>query len=297
MDVIPAELHSYICEFACTDDGRTARSLSLVSKYFFQVTHPFLYQSIAVTGYHQIGSLESRLQNTRLHLRHVRNLYIDVINTDPLVDKSTAIQHGSSHVKGLLAIISNTIQTLTFSCGDPQSSTSLIGVLFSLNYPHLRELSVVGYYPFPHLSNCMPRVTHLYLDGNRNPHGLLQLGTLEDACPQLTHLRVSGLSGAGSFAGEVADALRADERCLFKSRFPPQLKCLVLQPGPQVQHATKMGLRDKNMMENLEKLESFARHNSGIRLMVLKSEGNVSRISRQHWLERLNGHEGCWPSK
>ena len=291
------ELHSYICEFACTDDGRTARSLSLVSKSFLKVIQPFLYQSIAVTGFHQIRSLELRLQNIRPHLRRVRNLYIDVINTDQLVHKHTAIRHGSPHVKGLLAMISGTIQTLMLSCRDPQSSTSLIAVLFSLNYPHLRELSVVGYYPFPYLSNSMPRLTHLHLDGNRNPHGLVQLGALEGVCPQLTHLRVSGLSGAGSFAGEVADALCADERCSSKTKLPPQLKCLALQPGPQVQQATKMGLRDKHMVETLEKLEKFPRRNSSIRLMVLKPEGDGSLISRQRWLERLNGHEGGWPSK
>jgi hypothetical protein len=54
MDSVPVEIWHHIFSFACTDDGTTGRSLSLVSTYFRAISAPFKYQSIAITHWSQI---------------------------------------------------------------------------------------------------------------------------------------------------------------------------------------------------------------------------------------------------
>ena len=55
MDILlPVEIWHLIFSLACTDDGSTGRSLSLVSTHFHQISAPFKYQSIAITHWSQI---------------------------------------------------------------------------------------------------------------------------------------------------------------------------------------------------------------------------------------------------
>ncbi|KZP29742.1 hypothetical protein FIBSPDRAFT_673766, partial [Athelia psychrophila] len=202
MDTLPVELTSHILQFACTDNGDTARRLSLVSAHFRQVVQPYRYQSIAVTGYTQISTLEQILSSTPAHARHTRDICITDTSQTPDDAKRVA-----PHLTRLLALLAPALATLSLSCAHPRTSTILISFLFGLHHPRLQELSVRGYYPFPALPRGMPALSHLHLSGNRNPHGLLLAGGLEAAFPGLTHLRVSGLQGAKTFAGEVVEAV------------------------------------------------------------------------------------------
>ncbi|KAJ7252496.1 hypothetical protein C8J57DRAFT_1187556 [Mycena rebaudengoi] len=54
MNQAPPEICAHIFSFACTDSGYTGRSLSLVSKYFHEVSKPAKLQSIALYGRAQI---------------------------------------------------------------------------------------------------------------------------------------------------------------------------------------------------------------------------------------------------
>ena len=88
----------------------------------------------------------------------------------------------------------------------PFSAPPLLGELFSTSLPNLVALSIHGFYPFPSITSStptMPKLERLWLSGNRNPHGLLQLGALEAAAPTLTHLRVSEVALAAPFAREL----------------------------------------------------------------------------------------------
>ena len=53
-DIFPVEIWHHIFSLACTDDGATGRSLSLVSTHFRDISAPFKYQSIAITHWSQI---------------------------------------------------------------------------------------------------------------------------------------------------------------------------------------------------------------------------------------------------
>ena len=54
MDIFPVEIWHLIFSLACTGDGSTGRSLSLVSTRFRDISAPFKFQSIAITHWSQI---------------------------------------------------------------------------------------------------------------------------------------------------------------------------------------------------------------------------------------------------
>lgn len=288
MDTFPIELHAYILEFACTDDGTTARSISLVSSYFNKIVRQFLYQSIAVSGYDNIRTLETRLSAIPAHLRRTRNLYIADTSNTPDGAKLT-----TPHLTRLLALLSPTIESLSLQCANPRTSTVLISFLFGLHHPCLRELAVTGYYPFPHLPRAMPRLTHLHLNGNRNPHGLLMVGGLEAACPNLTHLRISGLQGARSFTKELAEAVEGsgEDEELFVAKLPPKVRHIYIQPGAAALVAKPTSVKpspDDYMMETLHSLVN----NHGVRCALVQSEEGAG--AKADWINLLEGGDGCW---
>jgi len=298
MNAFPVEIDSYICEFACTD-GHTASSLGLVSKYYRDVVHPFQYQSIAVSGQFQISELTGRLERTLPHMRRVRNLFISDGPKDN--ELGITVQHSVSHTTRLLGLVSSSVETLTLHCHNPRTSTSILAFLFALHYPYLRELTVVGYYPFPYVPNAMPRLQYLHLGGNRNPHGLLQMGSLDVVCPQLTHLRISSLSRATAFAAELAEAMMEDDTplALLQATLPPNIRHVIVQPGLPMHGSGKFAsarLSDDCMMDQLRSLVGDLELNPGIQFTLLKRSeyGDNPSTSKQHWLERLDGGVGCW---
>ncbi|KAJ3519924.1 hypothetical protein NM688_g9230 [Phlebia brevispora] len=244
MDLLPLELHSQIFELACVDDGSTARSLSIVSRYVRDVAEPFFYQSLTVAGLGPLTEFLARLQRLPSHRRHVRRLFLSDRTAREMLQKSVPMDDANmdqyqlekSVIIHILDLVAPALQSLTFLISCPFTSTELIGHLFSLKLPRLRALAVHGYYPFPHLPDAMPNVEHLHLSGNRNPHGLLQIGGLDVACPRMTHLHVSGLVSASSFAEELEEALSPDCCGRTASRFaavlPPHLRRLTVQAGP-----------------------------------------------------------------
>lgn len=295
MDTLPVEIHSYICGFACTDDGKTARSLGLTSKYYRVVTLPLQFQSIAVSGRFQICELERRLQKIRPHLRRVRNLFI----ADGVEDNNPA-ERSAPYITRLLGLVSLSVESLTLHCDNPRTSTSLLAFLFGLHYPNLRELTVVGYYPFPHVPNAMPRLKYLHLNGNRNPHGLLQMGGLDAVCPELTHLRISGLSRATAFAAELVEALTSDgaSDALFSAKLPQNVRHVVVQPGSPVPASGKFmsaRLSDDCMMDQLESLVGDEEVKRGVKYTLLKRSecGDVAVTSKRRWMENSGK---CWVS-
>ena len=72
----PPEILWKIYGFACTDDGYTGRSLSLVSRYIHESSKPVKFQSLAVRGAWQAVECAALLESTPSHLRRVDNLFI-----------------------------------------------------------------------------------------------------------------------------------------------------------------------------------------------------------------------------
>lgn len=244
MDTLPLELHSQIFELACADDGSTARSLALVSRYVRDVAEPYIFSSLAVAGLGPMTDLLAQLERTPSCMRRVRRLFLSDWTNREVHHKCVSASGAAmdrydlekSTIIRLLDVVAPTLHSFTFIVSCPFNSTQLIGHLFSLKLPHLRDLSVHGFYPFPHSSNAMPSLERLHLSGNRNPHGLFQCGALGVACPNLTHVRISGLVSAASFAEELTDALVPEscDRCssLFSATLPPSVSHVTVQVGP-----------------------------------------------------------------
>jgi hypothetical protein len=76
MDRWPIEIWSQIFALACTDNGFTGRSLSLVSRYIYESSKPTKLQSLSVSTPQQIQSLALLIRKTSPEYRRVRNLFI-----------------------------------------------------------------------------------------------------------------------------------------------------------------------------------------------------------------------------
>ncbi|KAF8956635.1 hypothetical protein BDZ97DRAFT_1907119 [Flammula alnicola] len=209
MDILPTELHAYICQLACTDDGSSIRTLNVVSKYFQEVSRPYLYHNVSAFGMVQILCLLERLERTPPHMRHIHHLFLSDVPSDPSSSKSP-FRLSDFENQALSRIITSsapTLETLSLVANAPFSSTSLIARVFRTPFPLLHSLAISGFYPFPSSLGKFPSLKRLHLNGNRNPHGLLHMCSLEEACPSLTDLKITGLGAAGAFVMELEDAL------------------------------------------------------------------------------------------
>ncbi|KAJ3476882.1 hypothetical protein NLI96_g10853 [Meripilus lineatus] len=84
LDVFPTEIWAMIFEQACTDDGTTGRSLSLVSRYVSQVSRPMKYNSIVLQGHKKIKRfLKHLLAHSNDDVPKVRHLLINQRKVKP----------------------------------------------------------------------------------------------------------------------------------------------------------------------------------------------------------------------
>ncbi|PPR05237.1 hypothetical protein CVT24_010344 [Panaeolus cyanescens] len=86
MNTLPPEIWMHIFSFACTDDGLTGRSLSLVSHYFYHLSLPYKYQSISIRRSDQLISLSRLIRSLRPAAKTTKYLYVRC--PDTLLDVS-----------------------------------------------------------------------------------------------------------------------------------------------------------------------------------------------------------------
>ena len=320
MDTLSVELHAQIFEYACVDDGSTARSLALVSRYIHAVAQPFLYQSLAVRGPVQIHALTSRLAPLPHYLRRIRHLYLAELRDDqawPAGRNGDASdlegwEAACAAIAQLLVLAAPTLETLALTADCPFTGTSIIGHLWSLHLPLLRELAVRGFYPFPAGADAegatMPRLRRMYLAANRSPTGLLGSGGLKDACPLLEHLVIEGVFAAQGFANEVERIFgRESERGHARdslvdgdedSPLPSALRRVVIRPEAL---PPKSGIRVRAYHAKMTDLLERAAGGSGGRVVlrpppVFEAEVTRPKNGRMYelWTERIAGGSAWW---
>jgi hypothetical protein len=76
MDLCPVEIHAHIFQLACTDGGYTGRALSLVSKYFHDVSKPTKYYSVSCHGSWQAIEFLRLITNLPPRHRIVCHLFV-----------------------------------------------------------------------------------------------------------------------------------------------------------------------------------------------------------------------------
>ena len=83
-NIFPVEIWHIIFSFACTDDGSTGRSLSLVSTYFCDISALFKYRSVAITHWSQIISFSQFF--CKLPASHKKTVSLFVHHPYPFLD-------------------------------------------------------------------------------------------------------------------------------------------------------------------------------------------------------------------
>ncbi|KAK7439870.1 hypothetical protein VKT23_017440 [Stygiomarasmius scandens] len=330
----PIELLSQIFSLACTDDGATIHSLSLVSRLFHSIALPLFYDALSLHTSEHLSYLCSLLPTLPSHLRQIHHLYVCLSPPEPRVDVSVDLQN----LFAILSYASPTLETFSFVYPNTVLSSSTIARIFRTPFPYLRELSMHGFYPFPNASVIrMPMLERLHLSGNRNPYGLFHAGCLsngmqngkkdEGGLPSLTHLKVSGLHMASSFSMELERVIeiskddgrpkshnyRTDFDQIQLVQIPPRLECIVVQPGPMLspprgnpstRSRTSLSgacvKKDMAMMEKLEHIAQCSQNEDGESLRVILedritgSEIEMKEVLYRDWRSRLDGGKGCW---
>lgn len=301
MDTLPTELHALICQKACADYGSTIRSLNSVSKYFHEVSRPYLYHRISAFGTGQALALLERLERTPPQLREIHHLFLSDVSPDAsskspkrLTDRETQA------LTRIIILAAPTLHSFALVAHSLYCSTALIARVWRTLFPRLQRLALSGFYPFPSAPGRFPTLTHLQLDGNRNPHGLLQMGALEDACPALAELTITGLGAAGAFVVELEEALTGDEvfdelsDYTAPTRLPPSIRSVTLQAAPEPPAAsmeaysgTAARTKDTILLGRLEALkQKKAKDGERVRICVLERSATMISAEdiRQEWL-------------
>ena len=222
MDRCPAEICSEIYAFACVDDGRTGRALSLVSKYTRETSKPYKLQSISVIGYNQLLAFADLVESTPLHLRQVKCIFMSAhprsTASEPkaLTSEYARRQQAYTAVGRILKAISSvvTIVHAFFVFYRPFP-------LLPVSLPALVELTVHG--PTETSIDLIDEniqfksLKHLHLSSFCSP--LYILRSVSKLTPSLSHLRLSAPEHSTNFVLELKAILDNTESVL-----PPDLE-------------------------------------------------------------------------
>ncbi|KAE9410079.1 hypothetical protein BT96DRAFT_912947 [Gymnopus androsaceus JB14] len=346
LPLLPVELLAQIFTLTTTlDSGTTLRSLLRVSHLFHNICIPLKFSCVTLTTRLDVKRFHQELRllehsNTPAHLWRILHVYISLTQSDTQADITE--RDTINQLFCILRTAAETLQSLTFIYHNHIFGTSVFGQLYRHSFPVLTELTIHGFYPFPSpmspnelpvpdqanlssesVSSCanasfMPMLERLHLSGNRNPYGLLQLSSLDECFPSLTHLRVSGLLMAGSFVEEVKSALEehssshndddTKQSSISLARLPPilpsKLQSLVLQPGfmplPMRPGVTgSSAKKDLLMMERLKEIDEVSKSRQGVCVTLKERSQDPEKICidldlHSDWLGRMNGAVGCW---
>jgi hypothetical protein len=178
MHYLPDEIWGEICSFACVDDGRTGRSLSLVSRFIHQVSKPYKLQSIVVIGERQVAAFADLIEQTPSHLRRV-----DCIFLSPSPGHNRPASEYST-LERILRAISSSVRIIhaVFERVRPF-------VLLPVSLPVLEELVVQGYIdPFTTVNDSVQFTALKHLTLACHPD---VLKTVLALTPSLIDLRMS----------------------------------------------------------------------------------------------------------
>jgi hypothetical protein len=177
MDHFPAEIWGEIFTFACVDDGRTGRALSLVSQFIHETSKPYKLQYIAVIGEERLRAFADLLEQTPSHLRHVKCFFLFYhsyyyLRTDLRV------------LKRILHAISSSVRIIHAAFGWARPF-----VLLPVSLPVLEELVVHGPIDIPRtVYDSIEFIALKYLSFTCNPAFLF--ANMLRLTPSLVNLRI-----------------------------------------------------------------------------------------------------------
>ncbi|KAI1783012.1 hypothetical protein LXA43DRAFT_1048439 [Ganoderma leucocontextum] len=249
MDKCPNEILGLIFAEACTDDGLTGRSLSLVSRRIHNASRRYALQSVALYGSYQLSAFVRLLDKADLEDRHICHLYLtdrrrawmeyppgqdrerwlrERIAADIRRFNDSRLRHSSSAILRILKTVAPTVQTLTLLLFDQYDEQPLSD---AVPFPKLRELTIhisnMTYAVQSELPQCMSlRRLHVIQDFLLKRPIATAVSQLS---PLLTHLRISRLASNPlmDVVPGLEDMLHQDD--LASTGFPPTLKRVLVQ--------------------------------------------------------------------
>lgn len=163
MERCPPEIHSEIFALACTDDGRTARTLSEVNTYIRAVAAPFYFSTLSVSGPEQARALLQLLDTPTHTTRPIHHLFLcDRVKTHASSDwfhrfrsrseDGEALFHALDAaavafallLPRLLAHAAPTLRSLIVLAYDPYRAARTVQLVLNRAYPELEELTLRG---------------------------------------------------------------------------------------------------------------------------------------------------------
>ncbi|KAI9062727.1 hypothetical protein FKP32DRAFT_824190 [Trametes sanguinea] len=334
MERCPNEILEYICTYACTDDGFTGRSLSLVSRRIHDGSYRHVLRSVALYGPHQLSAFADHLIRRTPEDRHVHHLY--------LVDRPRKVIEnipGQDQIKGKAA--NERMDSVTRA-----KTSEAIASILRIVAPQLRTLGVVLFERYP--SNIFTTIPLLHLEEltiqssslELPPESqILQYSTLRRLhvisnspewtdkdiaalAPQLTHLRCSRLkavyvSTQGFFGGlqRMVFRLTATGRAIVDSDtdeqhpgLPSTLQRVIVQMSQPASSALNPELE---MLHSLtaDLVKSVAQSDWRRRIIVERpvlyhsassidgfddSDYECYALARRNWEARVCGEDGTW---
>jgi hypothetical protein len=225
MDV-PAEIWAEIVTFACVDDGRTVRALSLVSRFIHETSKQYKLQSIAVTGEQQLIAFPDLIEQTPTPWGRVECLFLSSLASNAPCPEFVCT-HG---VNSISALNLNRILCAISPCVRIVHTYSVFLRPFPLpiSLPVLEELVV--YYPFDAVCHSIQFTALKRLGLFCYP---VEIEKVLRQTPSLVTLRISATSILPKYWFSIV-----------KSGFPTQLqRVLILTPTDHIaRHMEILGI-------------------------------------------------------
>jgi hypothetical protein len=328
---LPMEIWTRICSLACTDDGHSGRSLSLVSSYINGASSSVKLQSVKVVGVNQILAFASMLESIPHDRRRVRHLFLSnrdlglfasVDHTPPRISnvteemgegqriatwgglKLSAQQQPTPQARvvseaysRILRSVSSTLETLCVFFTIPAGRTHLFP---PIDLPSLTTLSLYG--PANPLSGrdsplgICPSLRRLSLGGLQvYPDDLF--GKIATMAPSLTHLRLSGPEDPRIFY-DVQAAMGRDPQPPFLpttsrkvSQLPPTMERVCLGADVRCGPRTEFRLAELACITMLGLLQEVSKEDE--RFFVVRQPRTVSLLYDEAE-KAWNDGKGAW---
>lgn len=307
-ELLPVELWSQIFSTACLDGGRTACTLSEVSRTVRDIVLPFQLDNAAVIGPAKIIHFAALLRS-RQHEPNtcrVRHLFLSYLwQGRGWHDAGITKEQYDIALRDIFAITAATLLTLTSTL--PQQKVGLESVL-CYPFSHLQELTIHGplFNPIPIDDNVpiqseFPALRYLHvLSSPENAY------IYTSRAPALTHIRFSSLWRFNTDLYEaIDDALQPLDNSSESVQQPPPAPFHLSRSVEKILIETRIvPLAFRQGSEDIRRgpmMTTLQRHDKKGKLVLLDPEVALRgpatpshRIERQEWENRLVGGPGCW---
>jgi len=302
MDRIPPEIWCNIFSPICTDGGAMARSLSLVSREFYDASRSLRLQSVRCDGVDMIIRFASVLDRTPPPLQVVCHLFVDSYY---IKKPSPSLFQSVTAMLSLRRKADETIECLRTE----QGHASLLRIL-TIIAPNLRTLALrieLIWLPLP-FPPSLPALVELSIQhtffGRRLNHSVFHwiksasslrrltltgfllitdpikvIESITRFAPSLTHLGIPAEPANTTLMVYLLAAAIARSEIQSETVFPGTLESLVIEDSP-------MGDPPSRIIA------------SGNRRIILAHRSNARLADpgemRLHWEARMNGRDGYW---